>query len=456
MNVREKKTIQFSNQTKIIHTMKNVLHISVGFFLTISFNVVAQTHSCGHQHYINMVKQTHPGLISQIAQQEADASTRAMDNMANGIESSIRGGMPDGNLHIPVVFHIFHDYVEAYGVGGNIEYDRVLGQMEALNFAFSGGEDGVDTHIRFCLAQEPSPGTQWTDLNEPGVMRYANDQVIYHDITALGQQGLLNITHNNPGDFPFDNYLNIWSVQTINSGVIGYSPLPILLEAGGTPLSELDGVVMINEAIGSVDFGNTGMNGNYEHGNVLVNEVGHYLRLWHTFQPDLETEAICAGMSDIEGNPVHCLEHGDFLCDTPPQDAIANFNFCSSGDLNNTCTESVSYSNWGIPPFVQFVDGTQTDAFDMYENYMAYPETDECMQTFTEGQAARMEDYIETSRAILVSETNLIATGVWSDEGCFGPWLSAFFEADFHFACVGQNVIFDAIDSGQNQAVSWE
>ncbi len=323
---------------------------------------------------------------------------------------------------------------------------------------FSGGNGGVDTEIRFCLAQNTYPSTvQWSVLGEPGVMRYAY-AYYQHVISVEHEESLMSLCGNSFGQFPFANYLNIYIVNSItdsfSNSAVGYSPLPLADEQGNS-LTDLDGVVIIHPAVGSENFGSQNMYPVYAEGNILCHEIGHYLRLYHTFQT-FGTETDCEGSSDDALNSNYCEANGDFVCDTPPMSPSVNFMFCSSSDLSNSCVENVDYSQFAIPPFMQFADANQTDAYDYFENFMSYTSEDECLKTFTSLQTSRMQLYIEDYRTNLVSMENLISTGVAGDSGCFGEYLSSWFNTSSSYQCTNEPITFNALDGMNSIAASWE
>lgn len=150
-------------------------------------------------------------------------------------------------------------------------------------------------------------------------------------------------------------YLNIWVVKSIentNSSegtVLGFAYFPFT--ASFNP--GVDGVVMRYDVFDD---------------NTLAHELGHYLNLYHTFQGG-------------------CSGSGDRVDDTPP----------------------VASQNFGCPKTVNSCNSGSDDMIDQIENHMDYSS---CAGMFTIGQKERMHAAIETYRSNLVSEQNLIATGV--------------------------------------------
>ncbi|CAO1623068.1 unnamed protein product [Parajaminaea phylloscopi] len=130
--------------------------------------------------------------------------------------------------------------------------------------------------------------------------------------------------------------LNIYSVN-FQDGTLGYATFP--WDYKNNP--EIDGVVM--------QF-NTVPRGGLEHyngGRTVTHEVGHWLGLLHTF----------------EGG---CAAPGDYVDDTPPSASPTS----------------------GCPPKRDSCTGDDLD--DPIHNYMDYS-YDSCMNSFTDGQTARMQ-----------------------------------------------------------------
>ncbi|KAL4814477.1 hypothetical protein BDW67DRAFT_165849 [Aspergillus spinulosporus] len=141
----------------------------------------------------------------------------------------------------------------------------------------------------------------------------------------------------------------------IGDGILGYATFP-------DKVTEreflMDGVVCDPQSL-------PGGKPPYDRGITAVHEIGHWLNLFHTFQP---------GNSDpmIPG----CYGHGDYIHDTPAE-AYAAFGCPTSRD---TCKGAVESNNtYSIP-------GT-----DPIHNFMDYTD-DECLTHFTEGQITRMRN----------------------------------------------------------------
>lgn len=307
---------------------------------------------------------------------------------------------------IPVVVHVLYDAANASNPAVNISYNQIQWQIAALNTAFQknypsytnnqmgNGPYAVDTKIQFCLARIPM-GTNGFAPNEPGVVRYqVPGNILIHTLNVAGQNQLLNVTHANPANFPFDKYLNIWLVSSIVDPAtmvptaIGYANFP----GGGTPL---DGIVMERDVIGDNTVPYTGslLIPQLDKGRILAHETGHYLGLLHTFTGG------CAGDLGI-----NCASAGDLICDTPPTN-VGNPGVCSGV---NSCFDY-------LPAF------GLVNQPDMLENFMSYAD-DDCMNTFTNMQSTVMNGVLNTSwptgRLDMTTPSNLTATGLNNGVTC--------------------------------------
>lgn len=367
---------------------------------------------------------------------------RARSQYIHSYNSSAQTVQSSNVLMIPVVVHIMHNSGEAVGQGLNISYAQVLSQIARMNADFandtiytqlSSGDFAENVGIQFCLARVPIGPTQWTDSLEPGVMRHVAptnvlDHISYLD-TAVYANQLLSITHPNTNYFPFDRFLNIWTVNQITdlSGsfhAAGYSPHPI----GQHPNYPLDGIVMDVHMFGDNTVNNNNfpiIDPNYNTGNICAHEAGHYLNLWHTFTGG------CSGTLSTD-----CTTGGDFICDTPP-----DTNQTSSCAITNSCGELY----FALP---------DQDHDDMIENYMTWHD-DNCINTFTYEQGVVMRNYLQLFRGTLIDPVNLSLTGVASPNGCLPAQLLAPIIAPVQI-CVNDTVSFGTYTGIGFLAVSWQ
>jgi gliding motility-associated-like protein len=253
---------------------------------------------------------------------------------------------------LPVVVHIINDNP------ASVTDAMVLAGINDLNDAFSksgayAGSQGADTRIRFALAQKDVLGGITTGITRTK-SHYGTNASMSSDDSRLK-----NLIIWDPS-----KYINVWLVSNIvgeiearfdcgtwsRINVGGYATLP----TGSS--SATDGIVIPTFGI------------------VFAHEMGHYLGLYHTFT---------GGCKNGD-----CLNDGDMVCDTPPDQTNTPAANCSSP--GNSCTTDTlsSYSNGFFP----------RDTTDQASNFMDYNNA-ACTNQFTEGQAVRMRAVIATQRS---------------------------------------------------------
>ena len=216
---------------------------------------------------------------------------------------------------VPVYFHVITD-----GRVGNLTARQLDAQVAVLNKTFGGREGGFRTNFSFYLAGVTrTDNAAWFGAAPGGVNE--------HSMKSTLRQG-------------GNNALNVYT--TSGGGYLGWAYLPDILTKPGQ--AYLDGVVLHWESLPGVS---DTFAGQYDLGETLTHEAGHWLNLEHTF---------------LGG----CNAKGDFVDDTPAQ-RIATFG-CPEGQ--DSCKEP------GLDPI---------------HNYMDYS-FDSCYTQFTAGQAQRMRD----------------------------------------------------------------
>lgn len=255
---------------------------------------------------------------------------------------------------IPVIFHVIHNG-EAIGNGSNIGNNFLTAQLQQLNDDFrkiagtcgdSNLSAAADTEVEFCLATIDPNGNP---LGEPGVHRVNRNAAGFS--APPFPRNYVNSTIKPATSWNPNQYMNVWvlDLQTY----LGYaqfpsqSGLPGLSINGGA--ANTDGVVVRYASVGSCTTPFPGA-APYNLGRTLTHEVGHWLGLRHIWGD---------GGCGVD----------DFCADTPASD-MENYG-CSTGHVS--C-------------------GT----VDMIENYMDYTD-DNCMNTFTNDQKARIKAVIASS-----------------------------------------------------------
>ncbi|MFN4123017.1 MAG: M43 family zinc metalloprotease [Flavobacteriales bacterium] len=319
-----------------------------------------------------------------------------------------KGKVKSGNKKIiPVVVHVLHD-----GGPENISKAQILDQIRILNEDFNAMSQNANLtpapfqplvancEYEFRLANRDPLGN-CTD----GIVRVFTNKTN----GASNANGAKGVSYWNSF-----SYLNIWVVKNIGDTnplgtILGYAQFP------GGGIAQTDGIVVIHNYFGSIGTAAG------RRGSTTTHEIGHWLGLRH-----------------IWGDGV-CVSDG--VEDTPPHQG-PNFGVCWNNFPHNV---------GGCIPAADNPHG------EMFMNYMDYSD-DVCMSMFTIGQKEVMDFVLEGFtgsdgfRSFLVSEQNLMATGV-SDNFNQTPCAPiAEFNQNRDMICAGSTVTFT--DNSFNGTVS--
>lgn len=261
--------------------------------------------------------------------QRAATITRAKPG--SGGDSSSPTARASGSVTVNVYFHV----ITSTSGAGNVTDQQILDQIQVLNETYSGLDalpDGTkplgaaaNTPFRFVLA-----GTTRTANNTwfaMGMNSTAETQA--KNALRTGGPGALNIYTANPG-----------------GGLLGWATFP--WEYNSNP--KKDGVVLLYSSLPG------GSAAPYNLGDTATHEVGHWLGLYHTFQPDTFFGTGCA-------------KNNDYVSDTNAE-------------------RSSFYGTW--PPVPDTCASNRYPGRDPVENFMDYTD-DSHMYRFTAGQSSRMD-----------------------------------------------------------------
>ncbi|NXX33972.1 PAPP2 protein, partial [Nicator chloris] len=169
-------------------------------------------------------------------------------------------------------------------------------------------------------------------------------QRAYMSVKELKEALQLNSTH----------FLNVYFASSVREELAGAATWPWDKEA----LSHLGGVVL-----------NPAYYGMHGHTNTMIHEVGHVLGLYHVFKGVSERESC----DDPCRETTPSMETGDLCADTAP---TPKSKLCRDPDpTNDTCGQT-------------HFTGTP------FNNYMSYTD-DDCTNSFTPNQVARMHCYLD-------------------------------------------------------------
>jgi gliding motility-associated-like protein len=312
-------------------------------FCAPSFAQTIPATSCGQQAVMQHFYATHPEYKAVNQQVEKLLAERNRALQSGALKTQRTAGI----VTLPVVVHIIHN-----NGAENISDAQVLQGIQHLNEAYANSgyydpADGVNTQIQFCMAQR-DPSNNATN----GITRDVSSYTVMGGATYYSDdQNVKNINRWNPLC-----YINIWLVKSIPTSVVGYAYLP---SAHG---SSVDGIIIEAAYFGS----------SYANDVVAAHEMGHYLGLYHTFE---------GGCTNND-----CTADGDKVCDTPPDQSTAGISCTSSA---NSCSTDM-------------LSGFATDQNDLTQDYMDYGNFN-CMKVFTQGQADRMNWFIQNVRKSLLA-----------------------------------------------------
>lgn len=253
-----------------------LLALTAGPAMIGAHQVNAQQHVCGTDQVQERLLLQNPRLAQEMQEQEI-----SLQEYLAARRSGFAGMRDDVVYTVPVVFHILHNPVHETISSGvslvnintpnnadqeNISDDEILLAMNNLNRdyrklntdmagLFNGyGALAADVHIEFRLATKNPFGACTNGINRINTIRSSHS----------GQYGKLN-------PWLRSRYLNIWVVETIESGAAGYSQVPAMVnDALG---AFIDGVMILWDYTAA------------ENG-ALTHEVGHWLNLAHLWGPN--------------------------------------------------------------------------------------------------------------------------------------------------------------------------
>lgn len=265
-------------------------------------------------------------IREQFAMLRANKAAKKPDGTPGGGNGGNGGGggqdpvLPDaGSINISVVFHVITD---DDGVGAVMESD-IQTQIDVLNKAFAGEDQGE-------IGETTSYATPYRFTLDGITVTYDSDW--YNNCRTSSVEEAMK-TKLRVGDA---RTLNVYSCNP-SGGVLGWATFPSWYASDPS----YDGVVILTDSMP----GGTAVN--YNEGDTLTHEVGHWLGLWHTFQGG-------------------CNRTGDEIVDTSAERSPA----------------------YGCPYGRNSCSSPKTPGDDPIFNFMDYTD-DSCMFEFTQGQAER-------------------------------------------------------------------
>ncbi len=328
---------------------------------------------CGTDDYYRYREKSHP----QMAIRRHKADSMAANAYLTRIQAKMSSSDSDTVTRIvPIVFHIIYE-----GIVENISKTIINSEIATLNLTYNALNSDTSqirpiykstkgiAHYRFVLATKDPDGNCTDGIERIKSSLTYEDSAYYYYEVANPYASVKELS-----DWPYTRYLNVWVVKDLFSqglppgeSLAGFSSFP--WDAYTDPGD--DGIMIGYQFVG---YGQT----------VLTHEIGHWLGLYHTFQPALiSSDSVDDGCTP---NPID----GDGVYDTPPQ-AVADF---GCPDTTSCLTTGDTMPNGKEYP-------------NMTEDYMDYSD---CRHMFTIGQVQRLRFLSGLSRLSVFSAENIAAT----------------------------------------------
>lgn len=339
-------------------SMKSIILITAICFSAI---VNAQTHKCHTYELMQHQESLTPGYLNAV--------NESFDR-AKMIQSQDRSTVHQIN----VVVHIVYNQPEE-NLADSVVFDQIARLNEdfrRLNADTTNLRDTFntivgDSFIEFQLATIDPQGNPTN-----GITRTQTTETSFIDFSQFPAEGVKSTADGGIDPWDQEHYLNIWVCNMSFAGtpfLLGYATPPNNLPhwPPGSADNMSDGVVIEYEAFGSnnpntLDLGSGPVT---VLGRTCVHEIGHYLGLRHIWG-----DGDCTEQDGIDDTP-NALDQSNQDCDT----------------TKNTCTDVIPVLG---------------DLPDMVENYMDYS-SEECQNSFTQGQIDLMRSIIENERVGLIS-----------------------------------------------------
>ena len=357
----------------------NLLSLFLSVFAVSTLSAQTADKFCGTTERHKELVEQHPEILE--AEKQLEAHTRQFAMAKSGDDTTV--------YTIPVVFHVVHNY----GVE-NISDEQILSAIEVLNRDYDAANPDLsgiieefqpliaDMNIQFKLATKDIYGNCTNGIDRiPSLLTYD------------GGNSAVKI---NP--WPRESYLNVWVVNSMNSGVAGYALYPSAVNS--QVMRPLDGIVVLHDYVGNIGTSGEGSS------RTLSHEVGHWLNLAHVWGSTNDPGVAC-GDDGVSDTP---MTKGYDYCPTSPEQAMI---------CNDTIVEN-------------------------YQNFMEYSYCPSHM--FTLGQKERVRAALTSdigNRNLLSTDFNLGLTGVSEgNEATCSPMTE--FYPNRLYACMGDEVKFFA------------
>lgn len=315
-------------------------------------------HHHDHEHYDRDLAET-----TRTCGYEApsDAEREEIDRVVERAKANKMTDDPDTIIHIDTYFHLM---IDEDGTG-DVANETVFKQMIVLNEAFNGTQNSQYSECEVVTYNETEHTQTNFKFELKDIFRWRDDD--WFDMGDFESR-------NKREEARMGNCstLNIFSGQ-LRSGLLGIATRPTVCTRSNGILNAGDNVQILHTTLPG------GAMNNFNQGDTLVHEVGHWMGLDHTFQGG-------------------CFGVGDSVDDTPRQ---------QSGSGQCPINRDSCRSDPGLDPI---------------HNFMDYSD-DCCMYQFTPGQTDRMKTLVAEFRdlKILVPTVSPTASPTLSNRPTVAP-----------------------------------
>ena len=364
---------------------------------------------CGADEERQELIKKYPSIPLIEAQLEAQLQARINNGSFHALA---KGTAIDYNTvyHVPVVFHVVHDYGEEY-----VTDNQIFETVNDMNAVFNRTNALTNPLVAPYAGNIPGTSIQYRGLSN------IQFHLATKDPSGNPTRGITRTRSyfaNNAGDnskieqWDPSKYINIWLIHTFSgshTGAAAYAIYPST--ADFTPWG--DGIITIVQPSNG-----NGLNSSH----TIAHEMGHIMNLKHVFG-DTNSPQVACGDDNVD--------------DTPPTTGHYQPSGCTAGNLYDvTC--AVGYSKTYTPSAMFALYGiysidSPTNSNVTHSTVINYPDTVNsqnvmdytyCSQMFTYGQATRMRVALTGTaghRNNLITPANLLSTGVTDNSGNILP-----------------------------------
>lgn len=277
--------------------MKNFIFL-LSTVLFIGYGANAQQQTCGTDEMLKRFKEQYPE-IEKFEQTLNEQIKNQLPSYTGGGQWKTTAFDSSDTLHIPVVFHIVHDY----GTVNYVPDNKIYNLLDYINRVYSAKNTTdlgavIPTYqpyignakIQFHMATKDPVGNPTTGITRRwSYLTYGGDNQAKFDLWAP------------------DSYINIWIID-----FIGSSTPPNRTLAYATPPASAAAAPWYDGIIGEADASTTlGINNEY----TIPHEIGHVLNLAHTWG-STNNPGVACGDDDVDDTPPTMGEFGCRLYDT--------------------------------------------------------------------------------------------------------------------------------------------